>query len=96
MKDVVLWVYIGLLLVGGLMGFLKAQSKVSLISAVVFAVLLGLCAAHLLNVAWLAEGFLLLLIAVFGIRLGKTKKFIPSGLMLAVTAMALVLRFAVA
>ena len=36
----VLWVYIVLLLVGGLIGFLKAKSKVSLISSTVFAAIL--------------------------------------------------------
>ena len=36
----VLWIYIVLLLVGGLIGFLKAKSKVSLITSAVFAALL--------------------------------------------------------
>ena len=36
----VLWVYILLLLVGGLIGFFKGKSKVSLISSAVFAALL--------------------------------------------------------
>ena len=36
----VLWVYIVLLLVGGLIGFFKGKSKVSLITSAVFAALL--------------------------------------------------------
>ena len=36
--------------------------------------------------------FLAVLLVVFGIRLAKTKKFMPSGLMLVVTLAALVLR----
>ena len=42
--NTVLWVYIVLLLVGGLIGFFKAKSKVSLISSSVFAAVLVLTA----------------------------------------------------
>jgi len=38
----VLWIYIVLLLIGGLIGFLKAKSKVSLITSAVFAAVLVL------------------------------------------------------
>ena len=88
-----LWVYIGLLLVGGLIGFLKAGSKVSLIMAAIFAVLLTLCALQVLPIAHLAEVLMGALVVVFAIRLKKTKKFIPSGLMLAVTLIGLVVRW---
>ncbi len=40
--NTVLWVYIILLLVGGLIGFLKAKSKVSLVTSAVFAAVLVL------------------------------------------------------
>ena len=40
----ILWIYIILLLAGGLMGFIKAQSKISLIASVSFAALLVLFA----------------------------------------------------
>jgi uncharacterized membrane protein (UPF0136 family) len=40
--NTVLWVYIVLLLVGGLIGFFKAKSKVSLITSAVFAAVLVL------------------------------------------------------
>ena len=40
--NTVLWIYIVLLLVGGMIGFLKAASKVSLISSSVFAAVLVL------------------------------------------------------
>ena len=43
----VLWIYIILLVIGGLIGFLKAGSKASLIASVSFAALLSLKdAAH--------------------------------------------------
>ena len=38
----VLWAYVVLLLVGGMIGFFKAKSKVSLITSAVFAALLVL------------------------------------------------------
>ena len=43
-SNTVLWVYIVLLLIGGLIGFLKAKIKVSLISSSIFAALLVLTA----------------------------------------------------
>jgi uncharacterized membrane protein (UPF0136 family) len=92
----VLWAYIILLLVGGLIGFFKAKSNVSLITSSVFAAVLILAAipgildsslrGKLVNI------IMALLLVVFAIRLAKTKKFVPSGLMLVVTVVALALR----
>lgn len=91
----VLWIYIVLLLIGGLIGFFKAGSKVSLLSSAVSAAILILCTVGLLRAA-VAEAVInlvmALLIVVFAIRLAKTKKFTPSGLMLVVTVAALALR----
>lgn len=94
--DKVLWIYIVLLLVGGLIGFLKAGSKVSLISSSVFAALLVLTAVPGVFERKFALGLsnvlLAALLVVFAIRLAKTKKFMPSGLMLVLTILALALR----
>jgi uncharacterized membrane protein (UPF0136 family) len=90
--NTVLWIYIVLLVVGGLIGFLKAKSRVSLIMSVVFAALLALCAAHVVFYPYVADILLAALLVVFGIRLTKTKKFMPSGLMLILTLVTLVLR----
>ena len=92
MPDTVLWIYIGLLLGGGLMGYLKAKSKVSLIASAAFAAVLTASGLHL--VAWphLPNVVMGLLLLVFGMRLAKTRKFMPSGLMLGLTALALGLR----
>jgi len=90
--NLVLWIYIVLLVVGGLIGFLKAKSRVSLIMSVTFAALLSLCAAHLVFQYYVADILLAALLVVFGIRLTKTKKFMPSGMMLILTLVALVLR----
>ncbi len=92
----VLWIYIVLLLVGGLVGFLKAGSKVSLITSAVAAAGLILTAIPGLFGPGLAHGLanaiMAALLVVFAIRLTKTKKFLPSGLMLVVTILALALR----
>jgi len=92
----VLWIYIILLLAGGLIGFLKAGSKVSLVTSAVAAAALVMSAIPgLLGPALargLADAIMAVLLVVFAIRLGKTRKFMPSGLMLIITVLALALR----
>ena len=91
----VLWIYIVLLLAGGLFGFFKAKSKVSLILSAAFAALLVLTTLRgVLQPAFardMANVILAALLLVFAIRLTKTKKFIPAGLMLVITIAALAL-----
>ncbi len=92
----VLWIYIVLLLVGGMIGFLKAGSKISLTTSAISAALLvvttipGLFSYGLRQA--LADLILAALLIVFAIRLAKTKKFMPSGLMLILTIAALACR----
>jgi uncharacterized membrane protein (UPF0136 family) len=94
-ENIVFWCYIVLLLIGGLIGFFKAHSKISLITSAVAAALLVL--TQLRNVFAptfshnLANVILAMLLVVFAIRLAKTKKFIPSGLMLVLTVVELAL-----
>jgi|ERR1017187_5831745 uncharacterized membrane protein (UPF0136 family) len=91
----VLWIYIVLLLIGGLIGFLKAKSKVSLITSAVFAAVLVLTQTGIFDprvARQLANVLMAVLLVVFAVRLAKTKKFMPSGLMLAVTILALALQ----
>jgi len=88
----ILWVYIVLLIVGGLIGFLKAKSKISLVMSAAFAAALSLCAAGIVFQYYMADILLALLIVVFAMRVAKTKKFLPSGLMLVITILALALR----
>lgn len=81
MNDVtILWVYIGLLLVGGLMGFIKAGSKASLIASTVFGAVLALFALGYLPFIynWIVLAFLA---AFFAYRWGKSKKVMPNGVM---------------
>ena len=94
--SLVLWIYIALLVVGGLIGFLKGKSKVSLNMSVAFAAALAICNINGLLDAKLArtiaDVLMVLLLVVFGMRLAKTKKFMPAGMMLIVTLVALILR----
>src|SRR5438874_10664280 len=88
----VLWIYIILLIIGGLIGFLKAKSKVSLIMSVSFAAALSLCAAGIIFQPYVADILLAVLLVVFAMRLVKTKKVMPAGLMMIVTILALALK----
>jgi uncharacterized membrane protein (UPF0136 family) len=88
----VLWIYIVLLVIGGLIGFLKAKSQVSLFMSVGFAAALSLCAAGIIFQPYVADILLVALVAVFTVRLVKTKKFMPAGMMMIITIIALALR----
>lgn len=95
-SDLVFWVYVVLLLLGGLFGFYKGKSKISLITSVVSAALLVLTTLRgIFEPAFardLATLIMAALLVVFAIRLAKTKKFMPSGLMLVLTILVLALR----
>lgn len=88
----VLWIYIILLVIGGLIGFFKGKSKVSLIMSVAFAAALTLCAANIIFYPYVANILLVALLVVFAMRLAKTKKFMPAGMMLVLTLATLALR----
>ena len=93
--NTVLWIYIVLLLIGGLIGFFKANSRVSLISSSVFAAVLVLTQTGIFKPSVsliLVNALLAALLVVFAVRLAKTRKFMPSGLMLGLTILALALR----
>jgi uncharacterized membrane protein (UPF0136 family) len=93
MANTILWIYIALLVAGGLMGFLKAGSKMSLIMSVAFAVPLTLS----LLLKWpdaVSLGLLGFLGVFFGMRFAKGKKFMPNGLMLTLSVLTLILRLA--
>lgn len=96
MQNTVLWIYIVLLLVGGLIAFFKAGSKISLQMATGFAVALVLLAIPDLFAPGFRRGginvLLAVLLVVFTIRLVKTKKFMPAGMMVCATVITLVLR----
>jgi len=90
--QIVLWVYIALMWLGGLMGLIKAGSKASIIASSIFAAVLALFA---LNVVPFRFCYIILfvLLLFFGKRFMKGKKFMPSGLMLVLTVITMILLY---
>jgi hypothetical protein len=86
----VLWIYIVLLIASGVAGIVKGKSKATLAVAVAFAVGMSLCALHVVSYRW-TSWMLLALLVIFAVQLGRTKKLMPAGLMLILTALALAL-----
>lgn len=88
--EISLLIYAILVTMGGIIGFLKAKSKVSLLSGIVSGAIL--LTAYSVSNRNFKDGCLFglittgVLLAVFSIRLAKTKKFMPSGLMLILSA----------
>ena len=91
-RTTILWIYIVLLVAGGLVGFLKTGSKVSLIASASFAAALILCAIGVIFQRHVADIILAVLLVFFAMRLSKTRKFMPNGLMLVLTVATLALR----
>ncbi len=75
-----------LTLAGGIMGYVQAQSKISLISGSISGILLIISSLmQLWGQSWgltLATVVTAVLILAFVIRLAKTRKFMPAGLMM--------------
>ena len=92
MQNTILWIYIVLLVVGGLISFFKGKSQVSLVMSAAFGASLILCALGIIFKHYVADILMAVLLVVFAVRLAKTKKFMPAGLMLAATVIALALR----
>ncbi len=74
-----------LAIVGGIVGYRKAGSLPSLISGIISGLLLLIgalrAAQGITSGLWVVKIVTLLLVIVFIIRLVKTKKFMPAGLM---------------
>jgi uncharacterized membrane protein (UPF0136 family) len=83
-----------LAIVGGIIGYVQAKSKASLISGVISGLLL--VTAGVMQLQGQGLGLILAivvtiaLVIVFAIRLAKTRKFMPAGLMTALGVAALV------
>ena len=84
----ILWIYIVLLVIGGVMGLVKGRSRISLVVSVSCAVLLSLCALNVIPFHY-STWILVALLVVFGWRLYKSRKLMPAGLLLILTALAL-------
>lgn len=74
---------------GGMMGFLKAGSKASLVSGVASAAVLAAAfwraQSYGVQGLWIAAGVAGLLTIVFLIRFLKTRSFMPAGMMLLIS-----------
>lgn len=83
-----------LAIIGGIIGYIQARSKASLISGIVSGILLIFGAImQLQGQTWgliLATVVTVFLVIVFAMRLTKTRKFIPAGLMTVLGVAALV------
>lgn len=79
-----LWVYVGLLVAGGLFGFIKSGSKVSLLFSVASAVPLVLVSLRLLPLI-VGQAVMGLLIVVFAVRWAKTERPMPGAPMILLT-----------
>ena len=88
---IVLWVYIVLLIGGGLLGYIKAKSKDSIIASSVFADPLILAAAGVIP-ATSADILLAGLAIMFGAKFIRSGKFMPGGMMGIASLIAFALR----
>lgn len=83
-----------LAIVGGIIGYIQAQSKASLISGIISGLLLIFGGVmQLQGQNWgliLASVVTAILVVVFVTRLAKTRKFMPAGLMTVLGVAALV------
>lgn len=89
--DLILWIYIALLAAGGLIGFLKANSKMSLLMSLAFAIPLALSIVQRWPplVSLVLVGFLSVF---FGMRFAKSRKLMPAGAMAMLSLVTLALR----
>lgn len=82
-------IYAALLAIGGVMGFVKAGSKASLVagvaSAIVAAIALGLTFAAVSGF-WLGAALAVVLLFVFAQRFLRTRKFMPAGVICLLSA----------
>ena len=90
--QIVLWVYIALLMAGGVMGLIKAGSKASVIASSIFSAVLALFALNILpfRFCWI---ILLVLLLFFGKGFLRSKKLMPGGVMAALTLLVLILLY---
>ena len=88
---IVLWVYIVLLIGGGLLGYIKAKSKASIIASSVFAIPLILAAMDVIP-ASAADILLAGLTIMFGAKFIRSGKFMPGGMMGIASLVAFALR----
>ena len=86
----ILWIYTALLVIGGLIGYIKGKSKASIIMSIAFAIPLVLvCMGRLPMIYGLVD--IGVLLAFFGYRWSKSRKMMPAGGMALLSLITLVL-----
>jgi uncharacterized membrane protein (UPF0136 family) len=84
-----------LVIIGGIIGYIQVKSKVSLVSGSISGLLIILAAyGQLQGISWglIVAGLITaMLVTLFAVRLAKTRKFIPAGLMVIFGAVTLVI-----
>ena len=89
----VILAYAGILIAGGIAGWRLSGSRISLTAGLTSAAMLAI--AYRLALSYLLAGHLLAVLVslgltvMFGLRFRKTKKVMPAGMMLAVSAIVL-------
>ena len=84
-----------MVLTGGVVGYIQAKSMPSLINGIIFGIGLLICSKFIwqgsIPAGYISGGMTLLLALFFGYRFLSTNKFMPGGVMLIVSSLALVL-----
>ncbi len=88
--NIILWVYLVMLLVGGLIGLIKAGSKASMIASSLFGIPILLSALGILPEK-VAVGVIAFLLIFFGMKFAKGRKFMPAGFMSVLSLISLLL-----
>ncbi len=93
--SIILLAYGAVVLGGGVMGWVKARSTPSLVAGLVFGVALIVDAFLFTAQPYIAAVLALvlpgLLAAIMGVRFAKSRKFMPAGMIAALSLVALVL-----
>jgi uncharacterized membrane protein (UPF0136 family) len=87
-----IWIYGVIIILGGIMGFVKVGSKASLISGVGMGLALLVCGYGVsrgsVDSLMVAVVIAALLLVIFAIRFAKTKRFMPGGLLAILSLLA--------
>ena len=91
---IIVWVYSALMAVGGVIGYVKVRSKASLLAGLGFGLMLlasGYGVWQGSRQSLMASAVMAaLLVAIFAVRLAKTRRFMPAGVLAVLSTAALI------